>query len=72
MTLSGSGLGTSNTGTTTGTDSGVQDQTAEKAGPAVVLPHQTYTITQTAAGSASLSSFTSLPPRATSRTTKSE
>ena len=57
VTLSGSGLGTSNTGTTTGTDSGVQSDSAEKAGPAVVLPSQTYTITQTAAGSTSLSNY---------------
>jgi uncharacterized repeat protein (TIGR01451 family) len=55
--ISGGGLGTSNTGTTTGTDSGVQSDSAEKAGPAVVLPSQTYTITQTAAGSTSLSNY---------------
>ncbi|MEC9053472.1 MAG: DUF11 domain-containing protein, partial [Actinomycetota bacterium] len=57
VTLGGSGLSATNTGTTTGTDTGLQDQPSEEAGPAVVLPGKTYTVTQTAAGTTSLTNY---------------
>ena len=58
VTLGGGSLGSGNTGTTTGTDSGLQDQSAEEAGPAVVIPGSTYTVTQTASGTTSLTNYT--------------
>ncbi len=49
VTLTGSGVTSGNTGTTAGTDAGLQNQTGELAGPVVVLPSTTYTITQSPA-----------------------
>ena len=49
VTITGGGVTSGNTGTTTGADNGLQDESAEVAGPVVVLPSTTYTITQTAA-----------------------
>ncbi len=58
VTLTGGGVTGGNTGTTTGTDNGLQDQPAEVAGPVVVLPSTTYTITQTAVSGADLTDYT--------------
>ena len=57
VTITGNGLSSGNTGTTAGTDTGLQGDAAEKAGPAVVLPGQTYTVTQTAAGTTTLANY---------------
>ena len=57
VTLTGNGLTSGNSGTTTGSDAGLQGETAEKAGPAVVLPGQSYTVTQSAAGTTSLANY---------------
>ncbi|WP_068108891.1 DUF11 domain-containing protein [Nocardioides dokdonensis] len=56
--LSGGGLGGPVTGTTAGTDSGLQAETAEVAGPAVLVPGQTHTITQSGVGSTALGDYT--------------
>jgi len=58
VAITGNGITAGNTGTTTGTDSGLQDQPAEIAGPLVVLPGKTYTITQTGQGSTDLGNYT--------------
>ena len=58
VTITGNGVTTGNTGTTTGIDSGVQSGAAEMAGPVVVLPSTTYTITQTAAGGTDFNDYT--------------
>ena len=58
VTLTGNGVTTGNAGTTTGADSGVQTDAAEMAGPVVVLPSTTYTITQTAAGGTDFNDYT--------------
>ncbi len=55
--ITGGGVSSGNTGTTAGTDSGVQDKAAEVAGPVVVLGGTTYTITQAAAGSTDLGDY---------------
>ncbi len=57
-TITGGGVTSGNTGTTAGTDTGLQTQDAEIAGPVVVLPSTTYTITQTAAGGTVFSDYT--------------
>jgi uncharacterized repeat protein (TIGR01451 family) len=57
VAITGNGLTSGNTGTTAGTDTGLQDTSAEKAGPAVVLPGQTYTITQTPSGTTVLTNY---------------
>ncbi|MBZ5738024.1 DUF7507 domain-containing protein [Nocardioides mangrovi] len=57
VTITGSGVTTGNTGTTAGTDTGLQNTDAEVAGPVVVLPGTTYTITQTAAGGTDLNDY---------------
>ncbi|HEY0951792.1 DUF11 domain-containing protein [Nocardioides sp.] len=56
-TITGGGVSSGNTGTTTGTDSGLQTQAGEVAGPVVALPGTTYTITQTAAGGTQLGDY---------------
>lgn len=58
VTITGGGVSSGNTGTTTGTDTGLQTNAAEVAGPVVVLPSTTYTITQTAAGGTDLGDYT--------------
>ncbi|WP_164519589.1 DUF7507 domain-containing protein [Nocardioides ferulae] len=55
--ITGNGVTTGNTGTTAGTDTGLQEQPAEVGGPVVVLPGQTYTLTQTAANGADLADY---------------
>ena len=57
--LSGGGLSAPVSGTTAGTDTGLQDQGAEVAGPAVLVPSQTYTVKQTAVGTTALTDYTS-------------
>lgn len=56
--ITGGGISTGNTGTTTGSDTGLQDETGEVGGSVVVLPGTTYTITQTAAGGTDLADYT--------------
>ena len=56
-TITGGGVSSGNTGTTAGTDTGLQTEEAEIAGPVVVLPSTAYTITQTAAGGTQLSDY---------------
>ncbi|HYF74779.1 MAG TPA: hypothetical protein VD864_18270 [Nocardioides sp.] len=56
-TITGGGVSSGNTGTTAGTDTGLQTQPGEVAGPVVVLPSTTYTVTQTAAGGTQLSDY---------------
>ncbi len=56
-TITGGGVTSGNTGTTAGTDTGLQLNDAEVAGPVVVLPSTTYNITQTAAGGTQLSDY---------------
>ena len=46
-------------GTTTGADTGLQNTTAEVAGPAIIFPGSEYTITETASGSTNLAAYTS-------------
>lgn len=46
-------------GTTTGTDTGLQNAAAEVAGPAIIFPGRTYTITETASGTTDLNAYTS-------------
>jgi uncharacterized repeat protein (TIGR01451 family) len=46
-------------GTTVGTDTGLQNSAAEIAGPAIIFPGNTYTISETASGTTSLSAYTS-------------
>ncbi|MGY2701029.1 putative repeat protein (TIGR01451 family) [Nocardioides sp. HB32] len=58
VAITGGGVTTGNTGTTTGTDTGLQDASGEVAGPVVVLPSTTYTITQTASGGTDLNDYT--------------
>ena len=58
VAITGSGVTTGNTGTTTGADNGLQTDAAEMAGPVVVLPGTTYTITQTAAGGTDFNDYT--------------
>ncbi|QWF22006.1 DUF11 domain-containing protein [Nocardioides sp. LMS-CY] len=58
VTITGNGVSSGNTGTTTGSDSGLQGNPAEVAGPVVVVPGKTYTITQTAAGGTDLNDYT--------------
>lgn len=57
VAITGGGIGTGNTGTTTGTDTGVQDEPAEMAGPLTVSQGTAYTVTQTAAGGANLANY---------------
>ncbi|GEP36083.1 hypothetical protein NSZ01_38510 [Nocardioides szechwanensis] len=57
VSITGNGVTSGNTGTTAGTDTGLQSNTAEVAGPVVVLPSSSYTITQTAAGGANLGNY---------------
>ena len=57
VTITGSGVSTGNTGTTSGADSGLQTDAVEMAGPVVVLPGTTYTITQSAAGGTDLNDY---------------
>ncbi|MEI5672350.1 MULTISPECIES: DUF7507 domain-containing protein [unclassified Nocardioides] len=59
VSVTGSGVTTGNTGTTAGTDSGLQDDSAEVAGPVVVLPGSSYTITQTGTSTTNLNDYTS-------------
>ncbi|MCW2772381.1 MAG: hypothetical protein JWN91_707 [Nocardioides sp.] len=56
--ITGGGVSAGNTGVTAGTDSGVQGLDDEVAGPVVVLPSTTYTVTQTAAGGTDLNDYT--------------
>ncbi|HEU5037584.1 MAG TPA: hypothetical protein VFT70_11300 [Nocardioides sp.] len=58
VTITGGGVTSGNTGTTTGSDTGLQDGAGEVAGPVVVLPSTTYTITQTAAPNTDLDDYT--------------
>lgn len=46
-------------GTTTGTDTGLQNQPGEVAGPAIIFPARDYTISETASGTTDLSKYTS-------------
>jgi uncharacterized repeat protein (TIGR01451 family) len=55
--ITGNGVSSGNTGTTAGTDTGVQSGEDEVAGPVVVLPSSTYTIKQTAAGGTNLDNY---------------
>lgn len=60
VSLTGAGMTTPLTGTTTGTDIGLQDQVAEIAGPSLVLPNKEYTFSETAVGTGnSLSDYLS-------------
>ncbi|MGF0118622.1 DUF7507 domain-containing protein [Promicromonospora sp. Marseille-Q5078] len=61
VSVTGGGLvdGLGNTGTTTGTDLGVQDEEGEVGGPVLGLVGETYTVTETAAGTADLANYTS-------------
>ncbi|GAA1159111.1 hypothetical protein GCM10009606_41290 [Nocardioides aquiterrae] len=58
VTITGGGISGGNTGTTAGTDTGLQTDASEVAGPVVVLPSTTYTVTQTAAGGTDLADYT--------------
>ena len=57
LTITGGGITTTNTGTTAGTDSGLQDTQPETAGSALGLDGTTYTVTETAAGGANLARY---------------
>ncbi len=50
VSVTGGGLANGNTGTTAGSDTGLQDTLGEKAGPVIALPSTTYTFTETGAG----------------------
>ncbi|MFB7796895.1 GEVED domain-containing protein [Isoptericola sp. NPDC056134] len=60
VSLSGGGIqdGLGNTGTTAGTDLGVQDEEGEYGGPLMALVGETYTVTETAAGTTDLANYT--------------
>ncbi|MCW2845839.1 MAG: hypothetical protein JWN22_3755 [Nocardioides sp.] len=55
--ITGGGVSSGNTGVTAGADTGLQTQDDEVAGPVVVLPGGTYTITQTASGGTDLNDY---------------
>lgn len=58
LSVTGGGLALGNTGTTTGTETGVQNQSpAEIAGPVLTLGGTAYTITETASGTTNLSYY---------------
>ena len=56
LSVTGGGITTGNTATTTGTATGVQ---AQFAGASLVTPAKTYTIAESAAGGANLANYTS-------------
>ena len=58
LTVTGGGLATNNSGTTTGTDVGLQTADAETAGPLLGLPGTQYTVTETAFGGTDLADYT--------------
>ena len=57
MTITGGGVSSGNTGTTSGSSTGVQTSPGEVAGPIVGLPGTTYNVVETAA-SGSLTNYT--------------
>ena len=57
MTITGGGVASGNTGTTSGSSTGVQTSPGEVAGPIVGLPGTTYNVVETAA-SGSLANYT--------------
>ncbi|MFK4788734.1 SpaA isopeptide-forming pilin-related protein [Microbacterium sp. ZW T5_56] len=60
LAVTGGGLNVGNTGLTTGTETGIQNQEAgEVAGPVIGLPGNSYTITETASGTTNLTSYSS-------------
>ncbi|NYE95987.1 putative repeat protein (TIGR01451 family) [Psychromicrobium silvestre] len=60
LSVTGGGLSQGNTGTTTGTETGVQNQSfTEIAGPVLGLPGTTYTIAETGSGGANLGNYAS-------------
>ncbi|WP_370250197.1 hypothetical protein [Nocardioides sp.] len=58
VTLTGGGVTSGNSGTTAGTDTGLQNQSGEQAGPVLTQRSTTYTITQTAANGTNLANYT--------------
>ncbi|WP_341925730.1 hypothetical protein [Nocardioides psychrotolerans] len=58
VTITGNGLSSGNTGTTAGTDTGVQDAVGEVAGTVLVASGQTYTITQTPVSGTNAADYT--------------
>ncbi|MER5268828.1 WD40 repeat domain-containing protein [Actinosynnema sp. NPDC002837] len=50
LTVTGGGITTGNTGTTTGTDAGLQTEPAEVAGPVFGLAGTTYTVSESGSG----------------------
>ncbi|WP_394939786.1 hypothetical protein [Psychromicrobium sp. YIM B11713] len=56
LQITGNGISSGNTATTAGTANGVQSQVA---GPVLTLENRTYTVSETAAGSTSLSNYVS-------------
>ena len=59
LSVTGGGLSVNNTGVTTGTTTGPQTGTGEVAGPVVVVPGQTYHVSEAASAGARLADYTS-------------
>ncbi len=57
LTVTGGGIAANNTGTTTGTDTGIQSEDAETAGPLLGLPGTQYTVTEAGAAGTSLAPY---------------
>ncbi|GAA1724068.1 hypothetical protein GCM10009809_19820 [Isoptericola hypogeus] len=60
VSITGGGIvdGLGNTGTTTGEDLGLQDEAGEFGGPLMALVGETYTVTETPAGTTDLTNYT--------------
>ena len=59
MTITGGGITTGNTGTTSGTTTGPQTGATEEAGPVVGIPGTAYSIAETGASGANLANYSS-------------
>ncbi|MCW3493514.1 DUF6923 family protein [Microbacterium sp. SSM24] len=59
VTITGNGIASGNTGTTSGSSTGLQTAASATAGALVGVPGRTYTITETPAGGASLANYRS-------------
>ena len=58
QTISGGGLVTPQTATTSGTTNGLQTDFASTAGPVVTLPGNSYTVTESGAGTTTIGNYT--------------
>ncbi len=59
LSITGGGIASGNTGTTSGSTTGLQTASSEEAGPVVGIPGTVYSIAETAAGGANLANYAS-------------